>query len=332
MGIMASVVMLKKLIIKNFRTHKETILSLCSGFNVLYGLPESGKTNIIRAIRWALTNRPLGFRFHSNFSEALTSVTLLFDNGKIRLTKSVREANYVLVKGGKLTKFHALGSSVPDEITNVANMSELNIQEQFEAPFLVSASPGEVAKEMNRVTGLSKIDKAISSFTTDINDTNKEVRSLNARIASLEQQLEEIGDVDTMEIMLKEIEEWQEALEDEEQTYEEVEYLLTELNALEAKISYYLGMAKEAEKLVLEIDKLYKEQAREEKAFLALQKVIDAYSAECESVDRYYASMQSTAKEYRNYLNTIKQCPFCNVCTTPIKEHNLDDVLKEYDL
>ena len=60
---------IKSIEINNFRTHRNTKLEFAKGINALIGLPDSGKTNIIRFINWVLKNRPLGFKFHSDFTE-----------------------------------------------------------------------------------------------------------------------------------------------------------------------------------------------------------------------------------------------------------------------
>jgi hypoxanthine phosphoribosyltransferase len=38
------------------------------------------------------------------------------------------------------------------------------------------------------------------------------------------------------------------------------------------------------------------------------------------------------AKEYKIFLKTIKICPFCLECKEPISAHNLDDVLKGFEV
>ena len=102
--------MLKKIKIKNFRSHELLDLEFHKGVNVIYGLGQSGKTNIIRAINWVVNNRPSGFNMHSHFAEdGKTSVELTFDNGVVKLSKTSKLTTYSLNKD---TKFSYTGKSV----------------------------------------------------------------------------------------------------------------------------------------------------------------------------------------------------------------------------
>jgi len=49
--------MLKKISIQNFQSHKKTELDLVDGINVIYGLSQSGKSAILRALNWIIFNR-----------------------------------------------------------------------------------------------------------------------------------------------------------------------------------------------------------------------------------------------------------------------------------
>lgn len=190
---------MKSIHIKNFRTHQDTKLELTDGLNCLVGAPDSGKTNIIRSVLWALTNRPLGFRFHSDTTKDTdTSVRIEFkDKSFIELVKSKKGGLYYTSIDEEPLK--AIGQDVPSSVSDIANMSELNIQKQLDKHFLICSSPSEVAKVFNRVTRLEKIDKSVSLLTTDINSCNKEIKNLSEQIQNLQSQINEIGDVEQME-------------------------------------------------------------------------------------------------------------------------------------
>ena len=59
--------MIQKLNIQNFQSHKDTKLEFHPGVNVIIGQSDSGKTAIIRALRWLIWNRPGGDDFRSDW-------------------------------------------------------------------------------------------------------------------------------------------------------------------------------------------------------------------------------------------------------------------------
>jgi DNA repair protein SbcC/Rad50 len=198
--------MIKKLDVENFRSHGKTTLEFVKGINCIIGLPDSGKTNLIRAINWLLINRPLGFRFHSDFTDDPTKVAIQLENedgstDDISLIKSKKSAQYVLNKN----PLKAIGSDVPDEISLVTQITDLNLQRQLDKPFLICSSSGEVAKTFNRVTKLEKPDIAISMLTTDINTENKTLKNLKERRDRTQEDIDKLGDVNGMKSSLEEM-------------------------------------------------------------------------------------------------------------------------------
>ena len=188
--------MLKELNIRNFRSHENTKLEFSTGINCIIGNPDSGKTNILRSLAWLLTNRPLGIRMQSDTTTEDVVVKLEFDNGSwVSLSKNKKWSKYSTYLDEELK---AIGSDVPDVISSIANMSELNMQRQLDKPFLICSSPSEVAKLFNRITKLEKIDKAVSLLTTDINSENKRIKILESQALELSEKIEEMGDLKEM--------------------------------------------------------------------------------------------------------------------------------------
>lgn len=50
--------MFKKLALKNYKTHKDTVLEFSPGVNVITGDTGQGKTNILLSLAWVKDNRP----------------------------------------------------------------------------------------------------------------------------------------------------------------------------------------------------------------------------------------------------------------------------------
>src|SRR5512133_726261 len=155
--------MIKSLAILNFQSHEKSKLDFSPGVNVIVGSSDSGKTAIIRALRWIIWNRPSGDSIRSNWGGA-TNVLLETEEGIIRRAKDKTDQYELKLQGGKDLVFKAFGTSVPQEIADFLNINEINLQGQLDAPFLLSESPGAVALHFNKVARLDKIDTGLQNI------------------------------------------------------------------------------------------------------------------------------------------------------------------------
>jgi exonuclease SbcC len=173
---------ISKISISNFQSHRETVLDLHPGVNLIVGSSDSGKTAIIRALKWLATNRPLGDGFVSWDSKGETIVEVLFDDGA-----SIRHelGKYSLKNGKDKQDWSAIGTTVPEAVTQALNISDLSWQAQMDPPFLLSASPGEVARTLNEVADLDKIDSTL----VNINRMARDNRAQLTETAQAKQQL-----------------------------------------------------------------------------------------------------------------------------------------------
>lgn len=156
--------MLKKLEIKNFQSHKNSTLEFRPGLNVIIGSSNCGKTVILRALNWIISNRPRGQNFIRHGTTDC-QVTLETDNTTIVRTRNKKENCYT-INGEILT---ALSGNVPPQITDTLNLSDLNIQNQLDQHFLTQDSPGKVAQAINNVTHLENAEEASSKISNKIN-------------------------------------------------------------------------------------------------------------------------------------------------------------------
>ena len=66
---------IEKVILENFQSHKFTSVEFDRGLNIIVGASDSGKTAILRAIKWALYNDPAGDYFiREGATEASVSI------------------------------------------------------------------------------------------------------------------------------------------------------------------------------------------------------------------------------------------------------------------
>lgn len=190
--------MLQTIQIHNFQSHENSQLDLSPGINTLVGDSDCGKSAVMRAILWAITNSPQGDAYVSDWTKtpkgkqmagAATYVAIdtnpQKDRGKFSvLRKRSPEFNgYEVFDGSDNTQFEALRTDVPREVSQCFNIGPVNIQRQMDPPFLIASTPGEAARFINQLVNLTDIDEA----QTEINSLGRSCSSdLRAATATLE--------------------------------------------------------------------------------------------------------------------------------------------------
>lgn len=149
--------MLEYLKLANFQRHKCRLLKLDPYITCIVGRTDSGKSSFLRALRWLCLNRPGGDHFiHWDMEHAAVSVKI--DGQSVIRHRSVAVNSYWL-DGNKLTAF---GTDVPQPVANLLNVDEGNFQTQRANPFWLTATPGELSRELNRIVNLDLIDRVLA--------------------------------------------------------------------------------------------------------------------------------------------------------------------------
>ncbi len=200
--------MIKSLHIKNFQSHKDTTLEFDPGVNIILGRSDSGKTAILRALRWLVWNRPSGEAFRSYWGGG-TSVTLETESGSITRSKDKIE-EYVLSAADQFLVFHAFKTDIPAEISKFLNMGEINIQQQLDSPFLLSKTAGEVASHFNRVAKLDKIDLSIQNVQKVIREVSQDIKHKKDLVDKLTEDLAKLPDLEKFEMEVEVLEDLEE--------------------------------------------------------------------------------------------------------------------------
>jgi len=183
--------MIDKLHIENFQSHEDTVLEFCSGINVIIGSSDKGKTAILRAFYWLLQNKPdgLGIVSHWNITDKgtikqPTQVTLSFDDNTITRFRH-RDINRYLVNQ---EKFDAIRRDVPHEVSDLLNITDINIQKQLDPHFLLSNGAGEVARILNKTVRLDVIDEVLSLVESTKRQSRSTRDSLEAELVELQKE------------------------------------------------------------------------------------------------------------------------------------------------
>ena len=152
--------MLTNLALDNFQPHEAFEADL-EPISVFAGKSDSGKSSILRALRWlclGTASERKGAQVKvTTFGKDQTTVSLEVDSRTLSRTTG---QGYGL--DGK--RFAATGNEVPEEIAKLLNVGPENFQSQFAPHFWLNLTPGEAAKELNRIVDLSLIDRTMANL------------------------------------------------------------------------------------------------------------------------------------------------------------------------
>jgi len=196
--------MIKAVELWNFQSHKHSRVEFHEGVNAIVGLSDSGKTALLRAMNWAVNNRPTGDAFQSYWGGD-TQVTVELEGAvsvsRIRTKSDNRYEirRHIGTIDEEAQVFRAFGQDVPAEVRAVFQLNDINIQAQMDGPFLIGSSPGEVAQILNRVVNLDVIDRAMSNIRRTKLDVDKKLKFEQDRGEELEQTLAGFAYLDPLE-------------------------------------------------------------------------------------------------------------------------------------
>jgi len=193
--------MIKTISIENFQSHRKTELDLSNGVNVIVGVSDSGKSAIIRALKWLVFNRPLGAGFRSSWGGE-TTVVVETENGKFTHTRNDDGASYELNED-YLT---AIGTDVPESVSNLLKLTDLNFQGQVDPHFLLSSTAGEAATQLNKAANLQLIDLGVKNLKSGASDLDRTKKAITSEIEGIELELIEFNYIDSCEKIIADLE------------------------------------------------------------------------------------------------------------------------------
>lgn len=168
---------LKQLNVADFQAHRNRGLCFAPGITTLVGPTDSGKSALIRALRWICLNDFSGDDFVREGAKE-TEVGLTLDSGE-KVTRFKGKSNLYLLDE---KEFKAFGSAVPEDIAKALGVSVLNFQGQHDSPFWFNETAGEVSRQLNSVVDLSVIDSTLSNLAAEVRTAQERVRLVDERL------------------------------------------------------------------------------------------------------------------------------------------------------
>lgn len=195
--------MITKVEIENFQSHKKTVVEFVPGTNVIIGESDAGKSALFRAINWVISNRPLGDHYRSDWGGDTRVILHTSEGNKIERSRSASKNEYI-VNGKPLTAF---GAEVPEDVINILQMDSANIREQFAPYFLLSATPGEAARMLNKAASIDDIDHTVAGLRRSYSGIDGDIKHNQKQLAEYNEQMERYADIPVIEKRLNAVEE-----------------------------------------------------------------------------------------------------------------------------
>lgn len=286
--------MIHSLYLKNFESHKNTKLIFSKGINIITGESDQGKSSIIRGIYWVKDNKPAGNSMVSFWNrdnkgnpKNVTMAEITNANTSVSRMKSSEMNGYYI---GEM-KLDAIGQKVPEEVPDALNLSDINIQYQFDRPFLLDESPLEVARFFNKIIKLDVIDRVLSKAEGLRKKTNAEIKSLEFNVETASAQIAKFSWIDSVAPLVKKLEALEYSIEDKNIKKQKLQKLIEDYEHNKAIIKENRKIAN-LSKIITQVDALterirdnkYKKSTIEE--LLATYRKQEALIKQCKEVKK----------------------------------------------
>ncbi len=309
--------MLHSVSITNFQSHQKTILEFSKGINIIIGQSDSGKSAILRALNWVINNRPSGETFRSNWGGDTEVVLSLEDKSEVLRYKTKKVPNgYQLHYSTEIKKktgnvantFKSFGQDVPTEIKEIINFSSLNMSGQFDSPFLLDVSGGEVARYLNKIVNLEQIDSALSSIGKTLREEQNLHFNKKTQLTEAEEKVKEFDWVEGVEGELEALELFERSLKQKEKVAislaSQINYIW-EINEQLAELPDLSQYEKEVQKLIDEQGALEMKKTRSHVLGLHIENI--------EVKEGQIRTMEKNLGSWEQQFEAImpEHCPLC---------------------
>jgi len=233
--------MLESIRLKNFQKHRAIEIEFDPLVTCIVGASGTGKSSILRAIRWVVLNKPSGDSFIRHGKKG-TVGELVVDGIKIVRKKGKGDNSYALENnaegsgnemGGRSNlrqqkegreksegvqpklgrsdvpgrrNFKAFGTEPPQAVTKILNIAEDSFARQLDAPYFFSLTPGQAAKDLNQVIDLEVIDRTLGKLAAGQRKARMELEVGRQRYLDAEAKGKELAWVRQMDADLRGVE------------------------------------------------------------------------------------------------------------------------------
>lgn len=295
-------IMINSLTIKNFQSWKKAVFRFHKEVNVIVGETDAGKSAIIKALRLVINNKPSGDEFIS-YWDSSTQVKAKVGRKIAKRVKGNKNLYYI-----NKNKFKSFGQSVPEQVSKLFNISNVNIQHQLDMPFLLSESPGEVARYFNKIVNLDIIDRSLKNASDRIRKETRELSTKKDQRDSLKKSLKKYDWLVDAEDKLRKLEQTQRSINKINKQIDKISTLITDIEELKLDRTKFARLIK-AKPKVYKLIKLAEEIDKKSSRYDELSELIESIEETGKHIKAKTKEKGRLEKKFNKLMPDI--CPLC---------------------
>jgi len=198
--------MIRKLVLRNWRSHEETIVRFDRGTNILVGIMGSGKSSLLEAMAFALFGTfPAVLHRRIRISDAIMNRPSVKDSASVELEFEWDGAIYsvkrVVRRNGpaeaELRKNGALVMSDPEKVTGeIERLLKLDYDlfyraiysEQNKIDYFLALGPRERKKQFDELLGIDRFETARANASTVMNSLRRLKAEKERELAGIDEE------------------------------------------------------------------------------------------------------------------------------------------------
>lgn len=300
---------IKKIRLMNFQIHKSFILEdIDEGMIALVGQSSSGKTAVLRAIKFCLYNQMPGNSVAATVThgEHRVEVEITFNDGlsitRVRDIKN-KDNYYLIERDGETTRLDTPGAGPVKEvilahgmrpISFLTNKDILNYSSQHDAPFFINATPQERLRAIGTLSNTEVADAGIKLAASQVRENKKTASALRKELAEKNARLKEIGPLKQRKARLERVKGLIKTIQDLENKQEELESLTEAISRMQGKIS--------------DLDKVLAEEEAQNLAETCVEKVIQS-TEKLTEINKIRSAIISAETKIKDADDTLSVAP-----------------------
>jgi DNA repair exonuclease SbcCD ATPase subunit len=230
--------MISEIRIRNFQAHAKRRVRF-GKVTTIVGPSDAGKSAIIRAIIWALTNKPNGDQMVRHGAKDAV-VDLCWDGHIIRRSRG-KAGNLYALDG---EEYIAFKTGVPEQITELTGITAESpqIQQQYDQPYWLNETAGEVARRFNALIGLDVIDSSMRTLSLSIRRKETEQDILDKRLKTAVADRDAVAWAAEAAEAFKRVKALRQTHRDAEQDWEDLSHEIAAIKTAEAVVDRWEGL------------------------------------------------------------------------------------------
>jgi exonuclease SbcC len=284
---------------QNWQNHQEKVVEFDPQVTVIVGDNDSGKSAILRALRWIAFDEWDGIaNEHITWGEDSSECILSLDGHEITRYKSVDGKNLYFLDEKRFAAFYP---DVPQPIKKLLNCGPDNFQNQDDPPFWLSLTSGQAASALNEIFHLEDIDAALDSARSEVRKIGSRVQVMKENVVQFQEEVRKLKWVDKADKALKQIETLERLVHTQEENITSRTLQIQEVEEAEGKMWTLKRRIKLGEKALLRGERL----AQLNLQIANLERVIQLENELCQRAK----SLCLKQEKLRKWL--AETCPLC---------------------